>query len=103
MLVPDEFDGAICTSGFLVIRPKSQDEGKLLWYALRSNLCRHQIYYLAQTASQSELKSKVWADEFLVPMPRGTHRRAAVRESARFHEHLGALLDADAVRLPETD
>lgn len=103
VLVPDEFDGAICTSGFLVIRPKSQDEGKLLWYALRSNLCRHQIYYLAQTASQSELKSKVWADEFLVPMPRGTHRRAAVRESARFHEHLGALLDADAVRLPETD
>lgn len=99
VLVPPEFNGAICTSGFLVIRPGSVEEGLLLWYTLRSDLCRHQIYYLAQTASQSELKLKAWRDRFRVPLPAGEARAAALSEAEAFQRHLGALLDADRVRL----
>jgi type I restriction enzyme M protein len=97
--VPEEFDGAICTSGFLVITPKDENESDLLWYALRSEYCRSQIYYLAQTASQPELKLDTWKKYFMVPFPKGQHKNKAIEESKKFNEHLRAVLNADQYRL----
>jgi hypothetical protein len=98
VLVPNQFHGAICTSGFLVIRPSSKEEGLLLWYALRSEVCRKQIYYLAQTASQPEIKMGEWRERFLIPMPKGKSREIALTESRHFQLHLDSLLDADKCR-----
>jgi type I restriction enzyme M protein len=97
--VPEDFDGAICTTGFLVITPRSQEEGRLLWYALRSEAARKQIYYLAQTASQPELKQGAWADLFMVPFPVGEARARALAEADEFQRNLRTLLHADSVRL----
>jgi type I restriction enzyme M protein len=97
--VPEEFDGAICTSGFLIIIPKNENESALLWYALRSEYCRSQIYYLAQTASQPELKLDAWEKYFMVPMPKGLSKNKAIEESKKFNQHLQAVLNADQCRL----
>lgn len=97
--VPDEYDGAVCTSGFFVIHPRSEEESCLLWYALRSDYCRHQIYYLSQTASQPELKVEAWEKEFYVPIPLGASKEKAIKEALQFQDHIAALLDADSVRL----
>jgi len=100
VLVPEQFAGTICTSGFIVLRPKSEDDGLLLWYALRSELCRRQIYYLAQTASQPELKLGAWDDTFLIPIPQGRERTAAIAKAKKFQEHLFELVGAaNSVRL----
>jgi type I restriction enzyme M protein len=98
VLVPGEFDGAICTSGFFVIRPRNMEEAHLLWYTLRSEACRAQIYYLAQTASQPELKRESWERYFKVPFPVGDQRTRAIKESKNFQAHLAALLNADDFR-----
>lgn len=71
VIAPKEFDGALCTSGFYVIKPRSKKEGLLLWYSLRSEYARKQIYYLAQTASQPELKMESWKEIFLIAIPTG--------------------------------
>ena len=100
VLVPDEYDGTICTSGFLVIRPDNYEQGMLLWYALRSEYCRAQIYYLAQTASQPELKQTVWNDEFIVPLPMtGESQNTALTVVSEFMGHVAALNDAGNVKL----
>ena len=99
VLVPKEYDGAICTSGFLAIRPANEDQAMLLWYALRSEYCRSQIYYLAQTASQPELKYAVWLKQFAVPMPTGALRDEALTEVREFMEHVSALTAAGNVKL----
>lgn len=96
VIVPDEFDGAICTSGFLVIRPKNEEEGYLLWYSLRSEFCRKQIYYLSQTASQPELKRDVWENEFLIPFPK--NKKSAITKAKEFQLSLNALLHANDFR-----
>lgn len=96
--VPEELDGAICTSGFLVIVPSSKEEGHLLWYSLRSEFCRKQVFYLAQTASQPELKLSAWKNEFIIPFPIGNKRTEALKQSRTFQRHLSALLDADSYR-----
>jgi type I restriction enzyme M protein len=93
VLVPEEFDNAICTSGFLVIRPENEEQSYLLWYSLRSEYCKKQIYYYSQTASQPELKRDVWEKEFLVPIP--TNNESAVSKAKQFQESLRALLNAN--------
>jgi type I restriction enzyme M protein len=98
VLVPPEFDGAICTSGFFVIKPKSDDEGHLLWYSLRSDMVRKQLYYLAQTASQPELKKEAWEQELVIPIPIGSDEQIAIDKSITFQNHLAALLSADSFR-----
>lgn len=96
LIVPEEFNNAICTSGFLVIRPKNEEEGLLLWYSLRSEFCRKQIYYLSQTASQPELKKEVWNNEFLIPMP--LNHEEAINKARIFQLSLRSLLNANEFR-----
>lgn len=98
VLVPPEFDNAICTSGFLVVVPEDKEQGLLLWYALRSEICRKQIYYLAQTASQPELKIDAWNNYFLIPLPNGDARRVALKRAKEFYSHLAKLTDIDKYR-----
>lgn len=98
VLVPEEFHGAFCTSGFYVIKPRDEEEGHLLWYALRSEQCRKQIYYLAQTASQPELKLQAWRELFTIPIPTGQEREDAISKSIAFHESLKAIINADDFR-----
>ena len=99
VLVPREYDGAICTSGFLAIRPESEEQAMLLWYVLRSEYCRCQIYYLAQTASQPELKAAVWRDQFVIPLPLRDLKDKAVSEVREFMDHVESLSNAVNVKL----
>ncbi|MGK5744924.1 N-6 DNA methylase [Proteus mirabilis] len=99
VLVPPEFDMAICTSGFLVIKPKSKEMGLLLWYSLRSEVCRKQIYYLAQTASQPELKIDAWNNYFKIPIPKGSEKKKALSKIKEFYGHVEKLSDINSYRL----
>lgn len=98
VLVPEEFDGTICTSGFKVIRPKSIEESYLLWYSLRSEVCRAQIYYLAQTASQPEIKSDTFNKYFRIPIPIGVERDEAIQKAKDFFNYINELSKADKYR-----
>ena len=99
VLVPAEYDGTICTSGFRVIRPESPEQGKILWYALRSEYSRIQNYYLSQTASQPELKREAWDDDFIIPIPVGKHHTNAIASVDEFMDHIAALTGAGKVKL----
>ena len=97
-----EMDGFVCTSGFWVFGTKTQEDSMLLWYALRGDVCRKQIYYLAQTASQPELKEEAWNKHFLIPLPKGAARIKALNTLKEFHSSLRKMLHAKEVRLKIT-
>jgi restriction endonuclease S subunit len=98
VLVPEEYDQAICTSGFLVLIPNNEDDALLLWYSLRSEVSRKQIYYLAQTASQPELKIEAWEKYFKIPIPFGKERMQALDKAKEFYDHLKKLADINEYR-----
>ena len=89
--VPEEFDNMICTSGFLVIRPENEEEGLLLWYSLRSEICRQQIYYLAQTASQPELKIESWNKYFKIPLPSTKNKAKTLADAKKIFKYISEL------------
>ena len=95
VIVPKEFDGAICTSGFLVIIPTDEEQRLLLWYSLRGEICRKQIYYLAQTASQPELKIEAWNQYYKIPLPKGASKKKALEKAKEFMSCLHRLSNID--------
>lgn len=65
---------------------------------LRTMICRKQIYYLAQTASQPELKIDAWNKYFVIPLPRGDSRKNALKRTKEFYGYLAKLTDIDKYR-----
>ena len=81
--VPEWLDGGIATSGFISIRPDSQEDALILWTVMRSEIWRRQVFYLAVTASQPEVREDIFRDEMLIPWPATTEQRERVISSAR--------------------
>ena len=69
ILIPKWFDGNLVTTGFIGIRPKDYEESLLLWNILESEFFRKQVYYLAITASQPEVRVSIFKNEMLIPIP----------------------------------
>lgn len=83
VLVPEEFDGQFVTTGFLAVRPQNRDEGFLLWAAMTSEEWRKQVYYLAVTAVQPEVREDIFRHQMLVPMPATSNAAAVLIEAAK--------------------
>lgn len=83
ILVPDWFDGELVTTGFIGIRPHSEEEALILWNALESELFRKQIYYLAITASQPEVRETIFKEEMIVPWPKKDDDKKKIIFSAK--------------------
>lgn len=69
VIIPPQFDGQIVTTGFLAIRPQDEEEALLLWSIFSSEMFRKQVYYLAVTAVQPEIREDIFKDSFILPIP----------------------------------
>ena len=67
VFVPDWFDGGLVTTGFMGIRPSNREEALIIWNCLESDFFRKQIYYYAITASQPEIREKIFQNEIILP------------------------------------
>lgn len=83
VLIPDWFDGGLVTTGFIGIRPSSEEEGLILWNALESQFFRKQVYYLAITASQPEIREQIFKEEMLIPWPRHANDRKRILSKSK--------------------
>ena len=69
VIVPSEFNGHLASTGFLAVRPTNFEEALLLWSIMTSETFRTQVYYLAITAVQPEIRESIFKDEFVIPIP----------------------------------
>lgn len=83
LLVSDWLQGTLATSGFIGIRPDTEEDALILWSIFRSEVWRTQVYYLAITASQPEIRDDIFEEEMLIPWPATTERRQRIIDSAR--------------------
>jgi len=97
VIVPPEFDGHLATTGFIGIRPRDHEEALLLWSVMESETVRRQIYYLAVTAVQPEVREDIFREQFFLPIPKDPAVRATLIEHARrtheLHRETRAALD----------
>lgn len=87
VIIPSEFDGCLVTTGFLAVRPRDYEEALLLWAAFTSETFRKQVYYLAVTAVQPEVRNEIFLEEMLVPVPsEGESRDQLLDQARRVHQ-----------------
>lgn len=70
ILIPEWFDNSLVTTGFIGIRPNNKEEALILWNAMESEFFRKQVYYLAITASQPEIRENIFKKEIVIPWPK---------------------------------
>ena len=83
VLIPRWYAGNLVTTGFSGIRPKNKDEALVLWGIFESELFRKQVYYLAITASQREIRDEIFRNEILIPFPKDEKLRSKIISNAR--------------------
>ncbi len=81
VIIPESFDGTLVTTGFIGIRPDSPEESLLWWSVLSSEAVRKQIYYLAISASQPEIRPEIFGDVFMLPYPTPAYRENLLAEA----------------------
>lgn len=91
VIIPHEFDGHLVTTGFVAVRPKSFEEALLLWSIFTSEIFKKQVYYLAVTAVQPEIRDEIFRSEFLLPVPKKKQDRERLVKQAK---HIRELQDA---------
>jgi len=70
ILVPKEYDGQLCSNGFIVIRPTNHDEAILLFTILRSNFFQKQFFHLQSGINQQAITEDNFKEFILIPIPK---------------------------------
>lgn len=96
-LIPPELDGALVTTGFIVVRPTNHDEALVLWSVLRSELFSKQAYYLAVGSILTEFRPDALAKDVIVPLPASqAHYDEVVADANRLFERQRDVTNAAA-------
>lgn len=82
LLIPESYSGNLVTTGFIGIRPKDYEEALILWSIMESEFFRKQVYYLAITASQPEVRENIFKNEILIPYPKTRDQKKALISKA---------------------
>ena len=86
VIIPGDYDGQLVTTGFLAVRPANPDDALLLWAAFTSEAFRKQIYYLAITAVQPEVRRDIFQKDMLIPFPVGQQRERLLSRARSVRE-----------------
>lgn len=69
VIVPEELNGDLASSGFYGIRPVDYEQACLLWAIFRSNLIQKQLWHLCSGYTQRELNDE-YLEELIIPIPK---------------------------------
>lgn len=83
VLIPEWYDNNLVTTGFIGIKPKDEEEALILWNAMESEFFRKQVYYLAITASQPEVRENIFKQEMFIPWPKTEDDKRRILDNAR--------------------
>ncbi len=70
VIIPKEFDGQLCSTGFIVIRPKDREEMILLYAILKSDIVQKQFFHLQSGINQQSITDDNFKELVLLPIPR---------------------------------
>jgi len=70
VIVPKEYDGQLCSTGFIVIRPKDLEETILLYAILKSETVQKQFFHLQSGINQQSITNDNFKKFVLLPMPK---------------------------------
>ena len=102
VIIPESFDGALVTTGFIGVRPESKEESLLWWSVLSSEAVRKQVYYLAVSASQPEIRPEIFRDDFMLPYPAEAYRWQFLEDAQAMQDAQNRIYEnLDSIRVQQ--
>lgn len=80
VIVPEEFNGQLCSTGFIVVRPKNYQEAVLLWTIFKSGLVQKQFFYLQSGSLQPEISPNNFINKMIIPIPEDNIKEKIIKE-----------------------
>lgn len=78
IIVPKEFSGHLCSTGFIQIRPNDYNEAVLLWLVLKSKAVQEQLFYLQSGSLQPEITPVNFRKKVLIPIPKNNDKKKLI-------------------------
>ena len=82
VIVPEQYDGQICSTGFIVIRPKDRKEALLLWAILKSEIVQRQFFFLQSGSIQPEIAPTNFRKHVRIPIPQNSVQDEIIEETS---------------------
>lgn len=70
IIIPKEYDGQLCSNGFIVIRPKDYDEAVLFYTILKSEFLQKQFFHLQSGINQQAITDRNFKNFVYIPIPK---------------------------------
>ena len=70
IIIPKEYDGQLCSNGFIVIRPKDYNEAVLIYTILKSDLLQKQFFHLQSGINQQAITDRNFKNFVYIPIPK---------------------------------
>jgi type I restriction enzyme S subunit len=77
VIVPKEFNGQICSTGYIVIRPKDYDEACLITSILKSPIVQRQLFLLQSGSIQPEITPSDFK-KIIIPIPESNKEKERI-------------------------
>lgn len=85
VIIPEEYDNQLFTTGFIHIRPKNEEEAFLLWVVLKSEIIQKQMFYLQSGSIQPEITPENFKKHIVLAVPKGNYRDDVIKKAS---EHI---------------
>ncbi len=85
VIVPEEFEGQICSTGFIVIRPKDFDDACLITAILKSPLVQRQLFLMQSGSIQPDISPNDFK-KAIIPIPKSNTQKKNIIDN--FKEEL---------------
>ena len=80
IIVPREFEGQLCSTGFIVIRPKDFDDACLITAILKSPLVQRQLFLMQSGSIQPDISPNDFK-KAIIPIPKSDTERKKIIDS----------------------
>lgn len=92
-IVPEEHNNQLCSTGFIIIRPKNYDNALLLWSILKSDLVQKQLFYLQSGSLQPEITPNNFKEKVLIPIPKEEIQKEIIKKTREKMEQAKYFLE----------
>lgn len=92
-IVPEEYNNQLCSTGFIIIRPKNYTNALLLWSILKSDLVQKQLFYLQSGSLQPEITPKYFKEKVLIPIPKEEIQKEIIKKTRKKTERAKYFLE----------
>ncbi|HMK93883.1 MAG TPA: hypothetical protein VK536_00635 [Candidatus Limnocylindrales bacterium] len=98
-IVPKEFEGQICSTGFLVISTESLDEALFYYAVFKSNIVQKQFYHFQSGCVQPSISYEMFIKKMKIPVPKGSWKETFQVQAKQSRNELLQLRESYASEL----